>query len=632
MRSKIEAGEHLQTVTGSDEEMVESTFDDEETQSSMKRYVASADDERSDNGHGHHDNGNNGWGRGIVKDFKRTIGTHYKEEITNFNFRTIGVSLFIFFAAVSPAITFGAVYGKSTNNNIGAIEMLLATAWCGIVYGFVGGQPMMINGGTGPVLALQTVIFQLSKSMDIPFLTINAWTGLWICALLCLAAFVDLNRMVKHLTRFTDEIFASLIAAIFIIDAIGNPLASGVGVFWYFSPGHQSHVQHIDDEYYSHYAPALLSCILTFGTTYGAFYLRTMKHSRFMPNQTWRNLICDFSVVINILIWTTIKNTGFSEVPTETLYVPDSFAPTLLCCDASCTTSFPVDCPDQDTAWGRRPWLVNLGDTNGKAWVPMFALIPALLAFILVFLDNGITWHLVNDPSNKLTHGEAFNYDTIVIGIMIGVNSILGLPWLVASTVPTIVHVQALAEKDDRGKIRQVQETRLTHIIIHTLILVTIFALSALKLIPIPVLYGVFLFMGINSLSTNQLWGRFKMLFMQPSRLPDEPFTKYMPHNKVHLFTIIQVFIFICLVVFRSIPQIAIAFPIIVKLCIPIRQYLLPKLFSKEELTLLDAEDRAIKKLVMNFEKTGHHEEAVHRDSQVIEKAAFDFADEDTRI
>jgi hypothetical protein len=30
--------------------------------------------------------------------------------------------------------------------------MILATAWCGIVYALIGGQPMMINGGTGPVL------------------------------------------------------------------------------------------------------------------------------------------------------------------------------------------------------------------------------------------------------------------------------------------------------------------------------------------------------------------------------------------------------------------------------------------------------------------------------------------------
>eukprot|EP00567_Pseudictyota_dubia_P002080 CAMPEP_0197465106 /NCGR_PEP_ID=MMETSP1175-20131217/64369_1 /TAXON_ID=1003142 /ORGANISM="Triceratium dubium, Strain CCMP147" /LENGTH=397 /DNA_ID=CAMNT_0043001111 /DNA_START=79 /DNA_END=1269 /DNA_ORIENTATION=- len=376
-----------------------STRDDESSGYDTERND-DGDDDFSDEGHGHHDDeGNNGFGRGIVKDFKGTLGTHWKEEMTNFNFKTVGVSFFIFFAAAAPAITFGAVYGKSTNNYIGAVEMLAATAWCGIVYGLIGGQPMMINGGTGPVLAFSTVLFTMSKSMGIPFLTLNAWTGLWIGLFLCVAAFVDLNRMIKHLTRFTDEIFAGLIAAIFIMDALGNPL-NGVGVFWYFSPDHKSHLVHQDDENYSHWASAFLSAILTLGTTYGAFYLRSMKHSRFLPNQACRNVICDFAVVLNIIFWSVLAGAGFRDVPTETLNVPDRFAPTFLCCDSSCHTSFPLDCPGQEEAWGRRPWLVNLFDTGDKAWVPFFAAVPALLAFILVFLDNGITWHLINHPSN----------------------------------------------------------------------------------------------------------------------------------------------------------------------------------------------------------------------------------------
>lgn len=94
--------------------------------------------------------------------------------------------------------------------------MLAATAWCGIFYALVGGMPIvryflflihlfavivdstnpffqplllcalfiffiqMINGGTGPVLAFSGVLFKLSKSMDVPFLTFNAWVGLWV--------------------------------------------------------------------------------------------------------------------------------------------------------------------------------------------------------------------------------------------------------------------------------------------------------------------------------------------------------------------------------------------------------------------------------------------------------------------
>ena len=147
-----------------------------------------------------------GHGSGIVAEFKRTIGTHWIKEMTNFNQKTIAVSFFLFFAAVAPAITFGAIYAKVTHNYMGPVEMILATAWCGIFYALVGGMPIvsiqlfftrpyvdaqsyiilsqypfqMINGGTGPVLAFSGVLYKMSESMDVPFLTFNAWVGLWV--------------------------------------------------------------------------------------------------------------------------------------------------------------------------------------------------------------------------------------------------------------------------------------------------------------------------------------------------------------------------------------------------------------------------------------------------------------------
>ena len=72
---------------------------------------------------------------------------------------------------------------------------------------------------------------------------------------------------------------------------------------------------------------------------------------------------------------------------------------------------------------------------------------------------------------------------------MIAVNSLFGFPWLVAATVRSQNHVHAMAEKDPQGRILSVQETRLTHLLIHVLCLASLFALEALKLIPMPVLY-----------------------------------------------------------------------------------------------------------------------------------------------
>ena len=80
------------------------------------------------------------WGRGIIDDIKQTLGTHWDAEMSNLNVRTFAVSLYIFFACIAPAITFGAMYAKFTNDFIGPVEMITATAWCGIVYALIGGQ------------------------------------------------------------------------------------------------------------------------------------------------------------------------------------------------------------------------------------------------------------------------------------------------------------------------------------------------------------------------------------------------------------------------------------------------------------------------------------------------------------
>lgn len=70
---------------------------------------------------------------------------------------------------------------------------------------------MMINGGTGPVLAFTEILYKMSKTMDVPFLTLNAWIGIWVFFYMVVGAVVDLNRIIILCTRFTDEIFSFLV-------------------------------------------------------------------------------------------------------------------------------------------------------------------------------------------------------------------------------------------------------------------------------------------------------------------------------------------------------------------------------------------------------------------------------------
>jgi HCO3- transporter family len=486
---------------------------------------------------------------------------------------------------------------------------MLATSWIGVVYALIGGQPMAIIGSTGPVLAFSTALYSISENIGVPFLTFNAWVSVWLLGYCFLAAFFDMTRFVRLATRFTDEIFAFLIVSIFVLDAVGDPF-SNTGLLRYLDPNHPSHGKNSDDPNYDYLTTALLSIIIGFGTTALIFFFRGFKFSAFFCNDGIRTSVHDFAVVASVIIFTLIKQLGFPEVQTEELNVPSTFEPTFKCCDSSCTTYWPTECVGQEAPYGTRPWFVDFGDIAGKAWVPFAAAGPALLAFLLVYLDNGITWHLINHKSHQLKHGEAYNYDLLLSGIFNCINGALGLPWLVASTVPCIIHLKALAETDRNGNILSVQETRLTGFFAHLILGLSLLFLNVLEFIPLPVLYGVFLFMGLSSLPSIQFWQRILLFFKQPAKWPSTTYTDYMKKIRIHKYTIFQFFFFTLVFVVQNVKAIAIAFPLMTFLCIPARLYFLPKFFEGWELVLLDGEDEEIEtwidakeESIRNFEK-----------------------------
>ena len=171
------------------------------------------------------------------------------------------------------------------------------------------------------------------------------------------------------------------------------------------------------------------------------------------------------------------------------------------------------------------------------------------------------------------------------------VNGCLGLPWLVATTVPCIIHLNALSTKDKDGNVLDVQETRLTHFFSHLMVALSCLALNVLKLFPLPVLYGVFLFMGLSSLPGIQFWNRFLLFFQQPSKYPSTVYTTYMKRPRIHLYTVMQIFFFGLVFFVQNFKVIAIAFPLMTFLCIPARLFLFPRVFEGWELLLLDGDD-----------------------------------------
>lgn len=55
--------------------------------------------------------------------------------------------------------------GEKTDNWMGLVEMMLSTSVCGMVFSIASGQPLMIIGGTGPVLIFEEYLYKVGRAI-----------------------------------------------------------------------------------------------------------------------------------------------------------------------------------------------------------------------------------------------------------------------------------------------------------------------------------------------------------------------------------------------------------------------------------------------------------------------------------
>ena len=493
---------------------------------------------------------------GIREDIARRLPQYASDLRDGLHPKCLASTLFLFFACTAPAVIFGGFMAEGTGGLIGPVEMIVATAVCGVIYSLTSGQPLIILGGTGPLLVFTTILYKLCVDNGVDFLSAYAWVGIWSGLAVVLLAVTDASCLIRFFTRFTDEIFSALISLIFIYEAVRNLVEVFQGV-----------------ETGASYEGALLALLLALGTFYIAMSLSQFRRSSFLL--PWmREFLADFgptlamAAMAGVAIW-------MSQVPLERLPVPVEFG----------------------TSSGRG-WLVNIFDAPN--WVKLAALGPAMLVAVLIYLDQNITARLVNSPDHKLQKGPGYHIDLAVVGVLVAICSLFGLPWLVAATVRSLNHVRSLATVDEvvdagggtREQIVHVRENRLTSLAIHLLIGASLLLLPYLSVVPMAVLYGLFLFMGVVSISGNQFFERLSLWLKDPDLYPVTHYIRRSPIWTIHAFTIIQL---VCLVVLWVVKtndnaSIAILFPLFIALLVPVR-LAAGRWFKPEHLDALDAEE-----------------------------------------
>nr|CAB3266295.1 electroneutral sodium bicarbonate exchanger 1 [Phallusia mammillata] len=591
---------------------------------------------------------------GLIGDIKRKA-KWYKSDFTDcLSIQCLASFIFLYFAVLTPIVTFGGLLGDATHNYIGTMESIFGGAISGCAFHLLSGQPLTIIGSTGPILVFEKIMFEICTSVGIDYISFRFWVGVWTGSICILLVATDASSLVSYITRYTEESFSALISFIFIYEAFKKLIHEGEKVkIWYgwnpdditiygcdctppnltsynittnttldemaqasreaqthshekiwdgmlYRTGVDSYVCAYDGVSYNissvdsvawenltktdclsyscgsmvgescEYTPDALfmSVILFFGTFSISMFLKGLKTSRYFPTKV-RSVISDFAVTIAIglnVLFDILMRTNTSK-----LVVPQTFRPTR-----------------DDRTWFIDPFSKN------EWWTIPLAIAPALLATILIFMDQQITAVIVNRKENKLKKGCGYHLDLLVVSVMLIICSIMGLPWFVAATVLSITHVNSLKMETETSapgeapKFLGVREQRVTGLMIFLMIGLSVFLTPVLAYIPMPVLYGVFLYMGVSSLRGVQFFDRLKLFLMPPKHQPDFIYLRHVRLPKVYLFTAFQALGLTILWVIKSTSPVSIVFPMMVAALVGVRKLFDFGIFTQTELKWLD--------------------------------------------
>ncbi|XP_029169549.1 band 3 anion transport protein isoform X2 [Nylanderia fulva] len=544
---------------------------------------------------------------GLINDIKRRY-PHYLSDFTDgLSSSCLAAAIFMYFAALCTAITFGGLLSDKTQNVIGISETLVSGSWTGVVMALFATQPLVIIGTTGPLLLFDESLYNFCIANDLEFLTVRVYVGAWMGIIAVVIACVEGSVLVRLFTRFTEEIFTGLISILYIVETfiklynyfVRNPLIHEysfgpdanstiyplyvVGMRITNSPWNETEEslrldkpQELIPSHNIAGLPinqpntALMCTILCLGTFLGAYYLRIFRNSHYLGRSA-RRAFGDFGVPISIIVFVLIDY--LATVKTEKLLVPEGLSPTI---------------PD-------RNWFVSPAGFEKPipVWMVLACMVPALLVYILVFMETQISELIIDKKERKLRKGNGYHMDIVVVCLMNVGCGLMGAPWCCAASVRSLTHVSAVTVMSrthapgDKPHIVEVKEQRVSALLVAILIGVSVLMAPLLRRVPMSVLLGVFLYMGISSTNGVQLFDRIKLFFMPVKHHGTANYVRRVQTYKMHVFTLIQILCLSVLWIVKS-TRAALALPFFLILMMPLRAQM-SHFFTAAELRALDS-------------------------------------------
>ncbi|KAH6655096.1 anion exchange family protein [Truncatella angustata] len=495
--------------------------------------------------------------RGMINDIRRRAPYYWSDYKDAWDYRVVPATIYMYFANIMPALAFSLDMFTKTDMQYGVNEVLLASVLGAVVFAVLACQPLVIVGVTGPITVFNYTVYDIMAPTGTNYLAFMCWIGLWSLVFHWILAITNSCNWLKYVTRFPCDIFGFYVAFIY--------LQKGIQVL----------------ERFGNDAPFYLSVMVALLVFMIAYACGELGGSPLFWHPV-RIFLKDYGTPLTVIFFTGFVHFGrMDSIELEKLPTSKSFFPTA------------------DRGWFIHFWDISVGD--------VFLAIPfAILLTILFWFDHNVSSLIAQGTEFPLRKPAGFHWDLFLLGLTTGVAGLLGLPFPNGLIPQAPFHTESLCVtkavldteeggEEKKGNYRyeptHVVEQRVSNLAQGLLTLGTMSGplLVVLHLIPQAVLAGLFFIMGYQALEGNGITAKILFLLRDGALTPAGH-----PLRRVRRRAAVWWFVALELVGFGATFAItqtvaAIGFPVFILLLIPVRALLLPRLFTGEELGLLDA-------------------------------------------
>jgi len=502
---------------------------------------------------------------GVCDDYRRRLPHILADFRDGVSLKTVSAALFMFFATFFSTVALGVIVQKASKNRIGIEEYLIMNSVAGMTHALLGCQPLLVLRPTGPITAILLKLCVLADALQLDFWQYLGATGMFVGLYMILVAGLEMSRWIKHLTRFTHEIFAFFVCSIYIHDGV----ADVVDRF-------RSRNRAVFGE--SFFA-AFLAC-LTFAV---ANWLHAAPLWRTFTHGIRTRIFQDYALTIAVLVTIGVAHIWPLE-RVEYIFssMPDTLGPSYPGNAASGSHHLVTNHTGGDKS---RAWLVDFSGADPILWV--YAALTGLPIVFFFYMDQNVSSLLTQLPHMRLDKGHYFHSSFLWMGFFNVLGPMLGLPFVTGSLPHSPQLVAALTNRNEQHKIVNVEENRIAPFLCYALIGLPVLMPQLLEPIPEAAIAGILVFVGVAGLYECELWTRLICLLRIQAQFPEK--FRSIDAGRMHFFTGIQILLLaICWAV--NLSPVGLLFSLCVVSIIPFRNFVMPRLFDKAELEALDSD------------------------------------------